>query len=75
MYEYKIYLNATNGVCLANIYLDGFKSDTRVLSDLQKDQVAAVEIYLRASTAPAKYLPIGSTCGVILVWTKSSFKR
>jgi hypothetical protein len=75
MYEYKIYLNSTNGVCLANIYLDGFKSDTRVLSDLQKDQVAAVEIYLRPNIAPAKYLPIGSTCGVILVWTKSSFKR
>jgi hypothetical protein len=70
-----LYMYATTGYCQPTVKIDGFTSDTQVLVDYPKSNIAAVEIYTKASLAPAKYAPIMSTCGLILVWSKGSFAR
>ncbi len=66
--------NAAGG-CPANIYVDGKPSDTSVLISLSKEQIAAIEVYIRQEFAPAKYLLLSNNCGVVLVWTKLEFKK
>lgn len=61
--------------CPANIYIDGQPSDTEVLVTLSKEQIAAIEVYIRQEFAPAKYLVLNNNCGVVLVWTKLQFKK
>jgi hypothetical protein len=67
--------NNPAGGCPANIYIDGKPSDTGVLISLSKEQIAAIEVYIRQEFAPAKYLLLGNNCGVVLVWTKLEFKQ
>ena len=62
------------GQCLANIFIDGIKSDTAMLHLVRKDDLAAVEVYQRAAFVPARYLPSLTTCGSLLVWTKRAFR-
>jgi hypothetical protein len=66
--------------CLVDIYMDGslfytdvgprgFQSD----ADLQKlaaNQFAAVEFYSGAARIPVQYNKTGSSCGVLLLWTR-----
>jgi hypothetical protein len=66
--------NAAGG-CPANVYIDGKPSDTSVLISLSKEQIAAIEVYIRQEFAPAKYLLLSNNCGVVLVWTKLEFKK
>lgn len=75
MYEWQLYLPSSAGMCRANIIFDGMRSDTKVLQATPKEHIAAVEIYLRAAVAPPEYLPVGAGCGLIMVWTKSAFRR
>jgi hypothetical protein len=70
-----LYMYAANGYCQPTVKIDGFTSDTQVLVDYPKSNIAAVEIYTKASLAPAKYAPIMSSCGLILIWSKGSFAR
>jgi hypothetical protein len=63
------------GGCPANVYIDGKPSDTGVLISLSKEQIAAMEVYIRQEFAPAKYLLLSNNCGVVLVWTKLEFKK
>jgi hypothetical protein len=70
-----IFMSATTGYCTPTIFLDGFKADTKVLMAMNKESFVAVEVYLRSTQAPAKYIAMGSTCGVVLVWTKSAFAQ
>lgn len=63
------------GGCPANVYIDGKPSDTDVLITLSKEQIAAIEVYIRQEFAPAKYLLLSNNCGVVLVWTKLEFKK
>jgi hypothetical protein len=63
------------GGCPANVYIDGKPSDTTVLISLSKEQIAAIEVYIRQEFAPAKYLLLSNNCGVVLVWTKLEFKK
>ncbi len=67
--------NNPAGGCPANIYIDGKPSDTDVLITLAKEQIAAIEVYIRQEFAPAKYLLLGNNCGVVLVWTKMQFSQ
>jgi len=62
------------GQYLANIFIDGIKSDTAMLHLVRKDDLAAVEVYQRAAFVPARYLPSLTTCGSLLVWTKRAFR-
>jgi hypothetical protein len=64
-----------SGPCPVNVLLDGRKSDTEELVALPKTLIAAVEVYIRQSTAPAKYRPISNLCGMVLVWTKMAFRQ
>jgi hypothetical protein len=61
--------------CPANVYIDGQISDTGVLISLPKDQIAAIEVYIRQEFAPAQYLLLSNNCGVVLVWTKLQFDK
>jgi hypothetical protein len=67
--------NNPAGGCPANIYIDGQPSDLGVLISLSKEQIAAIEVYIRQEFAPAKYLLLSNNCGVVLVWTKLQFKK
>lgn len=67
--------NNPAGGCPANVYVDGKPSDTSVLISLSKEQIAAIEVYIRQEFAPAKYLLLSNNCGVVLVWTKLEFKK
>ncbi len=64
-----------SGPCPANVYVDGRKTDTDELISLPKEQIATTEIYVRQPNAPAKYRPMDNACGVVLVWTKSAFRK
>ncbi len=70
-----LYMYATTGYCQPTVKIDGFTTDLQVLVDYPKSNIAAVEIYTKASLAPAKYAPIMSSCGLILVWSKGAFAR
>jgi hypothetical protein len=72
--QWQMYFPQAAGFCLANIWLDGNRADTKVLEATPKETVAAVEIYSRAMIAPQQYVPGGSSCGVVLVWTKAAFR-
>lgn len=61
--------------CPANIYIDGQISDTGVLISLPRDQIAAIEVYIRQEFAPGQYVSLGNNCGVVLVWTKLQFNK
>ncbi len=67
---------ADHGFCEANVYVDGvytpFQDDVR---SLLASQVSAVEVYKRSSEAPQRYVNLRNGCGVILIWTKSAWRR
>jgi hypothetical protein len=63
------------GGCPANVYIDGKPSDLGVLISLSKEQIAAIEVYIRQEFAPAQYLLLTNNCGVVLVWTKMQFNK
>ena len=67
--------NNPAGGCPANVYIDGKPSDTTVLISLSKEQIAAIEVYIRQEFAPGQYVSLGNNCGVVLVWTKLQFKK
>ncbi|HLL46082.1 MAG TPA: carboxypeptidase-like regulatory domain-containing protein [Longimicrobiaceae bacterium] len=58
------------GGCTPRVYVDGIPADMELLGNLQPGEVEAVEGYSGAGTAPGEYAG-SSTCGVILVWTRS----
>ena len=82
--ERLIYLPGNKpGGCLANIWIDGKKSDQEEFLRLRPDELAAIEVYSRISSTPAQFLireaKIGSRgaerglCGSVVVWTKRAF--
>jgi hypothetical protein len=70
-----IFMSASTGFCTPAIFVDGFRGDTKLLMALSKESFAGIEVYTRATLAPAKYAALGSTCGVVLVWTKNAFRQ
>jgi hypothetical protein len=71
--------NASDGEpCIPVFYVNGLRmgdvwAPVGVSSGLDQlvhlEDVEGIEIYETISGLPAKYSPIGSTCGVILIWT------
>jgi hypothetical protein len=61
--------------CPATIWIDGIKqSDAEELGALNPDDLAAVEVYPRAFTVPARFVDTrGGLCGAVIVWTKWAF--
>ncbi|MEO7084170.1 MAG: carboxypeptidase-like regulatory domain-containing protein [Gemmatimonadaceae bacterium] len=60
--------------CTANIFLDGVHVKGQIqLTDLYPEQIATIEVYPRAVSAPAEFVVPsgpGAGCGVVVVWTK-----
>ena len=63
------------GECVARLFLDGQEVDSDVISSLTPGDIAALEVYVHATSAPiftAGRSPYGrdELCGVILFWEK-----
>lgn len=71
-----IYLRAGGGgECIPVIYLDGFRfiaSGISIDEMVAPDDVAAIEMYVRAMQRPAEFTDL-SDCGVFVVWTSDSW--
>jgi hypothetical protein len=73
--------NAEDGrPCLPISYLNGlrmgdvYSTEVGLSSGLDQlvhpDDIEGIEIYESISRMPAEYAPVGSVCGVILIWTR-----
>lgn len=66
--------------CALTVYLDrvriqptmvGLKpKDEEINTLVQPHAVAGIEVYPRAAGAPPEFLPVGQTCGVVVIWSK-----
>jgi hypothetical protein len=65
------------GSCSPTVRIDGSEGAFGHLVDLQPNEVAAVEVYVRPTMIPAQFYKGGDppTCGMILVWTKYGFRN
>ena len=55
--------------CVADLPIDGIPSTWDLLASYEPKDIAAVEVYPRASSVPLQYQNVASTCGMVLVWT------
>jgi Carboxypeptidase regulatory-like domain len=66
----------TGKPCFASIFVDAirvqFQLSTLVTIDdlVRPSDIAAIEVYPRATMAPAEFLTMDTGCGVVAVWTK-----
>ena len=67
--------------CYMDVYLDGMRvymsgSAGRMplfnVNNINPHNVRSVEVYTSASQIPPKYVRMGNTCGVMLIWTRSA---
>ena len=58
------------GQCVVDLYIDGQIAGDNDLEKLRVDQFAGVEWYSGAASIPAQYNKTGSTCGVLLMWSR-----
>ena len=58
------------GACEIDLYIDGIVVNDNDLQKLNVNEFAAVEFYSGAATIPAQYSRSGSSCGVMLLWTR-----
>ncbi|HTE46016.1 MAG TPA: carboxypeptidase regulatory-like domain-containing protein, partial [Gemmatimonadaceae bacterium] len=65
--------------CYAQVYLDNAMVYRRAdgeplfnINSLSPDQIEAIEYYASPGQTPAKYTKLGSTCGVLVIWTRRS---
>ena len=62
--------------CYSDVYMDGVLvyggsgSDLFDLNSLMPQMLEAIEFYASGSYVPAEYNRQGSTCGVLLFWTR-----
>jgi hypothetical protein len=60
----------SGGICPLDIYLNGAASVDTDLEKLRADEFAGVEYYAGGASIPIQYNRTGSSCGVILLWTR-----
>jgi len=58
------------GECPLDIYIDGVGATDNDLEKMRVDEYAGVEYYPGGSTIPLQYNRTGSSCGVLLFWTR-----
>jgi hypothetical protein len=56
--------------CLPSIWIDDMLADQEMLVLLHKEEVAVIEMYTSAASAPLQYSGSRTNCGVVLVWRK-----
>ncbi|HTE45667.1 MAG TPA: carboxypeptidase regulatory-like domain-containing protein [Gemmatimonadaceae bacterium] len=63
------------GLCDAALWVDGQKVDAEAAGVLHPDDLAAIEVYPRVMTTPARFIvrTKGAFCGSVVVWTKRAF--
>ena len=60
----------SGGNCPLDIYLNGAASVDTDLEKLRASEFAGVEYYAGGAAIPTQYNRTGSSCGVILLWTR-----
>ena len=58
------------GDCPVDVYLDGAVSTVNNLKFMRVDEYAGIEFYGGGATIPVQYNKTGSSCGVLLLWTR-----
>lgn len=65
------------GDCLPSVFIDGgtmfvrgSRDQSDALSMVRPDDIEAIEAYMGLGSVPAEYNMMGSSCGVILIWTR-----
>lgn len=56
--------------CVMDVYIDGQITGDNDLEKMRVDQYAGIEFYSGASSIPMQYNKTGSTCGVLLFWSR-----
>lgn len=65
------YLGGRGGTCTPTLYIDGVRAQAETLEEVVSvDDIAAVELYTRASSTPLEWGGVNGSCGALLVWTK-----
>lgn len=71
--EFVVTMPGTGGTrCLANVVIDGQKSDYQELNFLRPADIAVLEVYPRRMSLPMEFIR-NDDCGAIIVWTKWAF--
>jgi hypothetical protein len=60
------------GRCLANVVIDGIRSDFEHLNFYRPPEIAAIEVYPQRFSVPERFVT-SSDCGAVIVWTKWAF--
>ena len=74
--DWVVLMRLGGGECQARVFVDERETDFGELMTIDKDDLAAVEVFVRGTTAP--FFTSGRSrfssdlCGVIVVWTKSA---
>jgi hypothetical protein len=58
------------GTCLMDVYVDGIISTDNNLELLRVSEFAGVEFYPGGASMPVQYNKTGSSCGVLLFWSR-----
>ena len=58
------------GECPLDVYMDGAASTDNDLEKMRVNEYAGIEYYPGGGTIPAQYNRTGSSCGVLLFWTR-----
>jgi len=62
------------GDCIATLWVNGVREPMtfdNMLARVDKDNIAAVEIYPSENMAPTRFQTPGNACAVVLLWTKT----
>lgn len=57
--------------CAAGIWIDGWSADADQLAALDPRDLAAIEVFPRASLVPLRFSGSLTGCGVVAIWTKN----
>ena len=73
--QWMAYMRFGAGECIARIYVDGTEQDYDYLQAMRPEEVAALEVFVRAAVAPlftSGHSIFGrqDNCGSIVLWTK-----
>ena len=64
--------SARGGRCLANVIIDGMRSNFEQLNFYRPPEIAAIEVYPQRFSVPERFMT-NSDCGAVIVWTKWAF--
>jgi hypothetical protein len=66
------------GLCVPSIFLDGQRSQYsagEIEGMYRAEEIAGVEVYVRANQRPIEFQDMNSNCGAIAIWTRPELRR